>query len=157
MRHAKSSWSNMTLSDLQRPLNARGRHDAPIMAQQLAAIRRTIDLLLLSPSERTRETALLVQEHVDFQRQSVVASLYHASPDDIYDVVSMVEDEKDSILLIGHNPGLTYFYNLYSDESLDNLPTCGLFRLTVDATSWSDMDRHNTKADMLLYPKMFYS
>ncbi|MFT4568533.1 MAG: phosphohistidine phosphatase [Saprospiraceae bacterium] len=156
LRHAKSSWSNLQLSDLQRPLNGRGRHDSPLIGQVLAEIAPSIDELIISPSERTKETSINIKKYVNFLSERVIDRLYHASTNDISDVVSMIEDSSNSVLLVGHNPGLTFFHNEYATKEIDNLPTCGLYRIRIDANNWSDMDTTNSKVDYYRYPKMFY-
>jgi len=147
----------MQLTDLQRPLNARGRHDAPLMAQVLSQITESVDELVISPSERTRETSKHIKEYVTFASEREVDRLYHASTSDILDVVSMIDDALSSVLIIGHNPGLTYFYNQYAKKEVDNIPTCGLYRIRIDAKQWSEIDSTNAKVDLYKYPKMFYA
>ena len=156
MRHAKSSWSNLKLTDLQRPLNARGRHDAPLMGQALAKVTVAIDEIILSPSIRTKETSVNIKKYVNFSSERIVDRLYHASIEDISNVVSMIADSVDSILLIGHNPGLTYFYNLYATDKIENLHTCGLDHIRLNADKWSEMDTTNARVEFLKYPKMYY-
>lgn len=156
LRHAKSSWSNLKLTDLQRPLNARGRHDAPLMGKVLTEVTDHIDEVILSPSERTKETAVGLKEHVKFSAERIVDRLYHASTKDIADVIAMLDDSINDALLIGHNPGLTSFFNIYASQKIDNLPTCGLYRIRISANHWSDMDTTNAKVDFYKYPKMYY-
>ncbi len=156
MRHAKSSWSNLQLTDLQRPLNARGRHDAPLIGRLLADAAPSIDELIISPSERTKETSINIKKYVNFLSERVNDRLYHASTLDLSEVIAMIEDTSNSVLLIGHNPGLTFFYNEYSKKEIDNLPTCGLYRIRIDASRWTDMDTTNSKVDFYKYPKMLY-
>jgi len=147
----------MQLTDLQRPLNARGRHDAPLMGEVISQITDSIDELVISPSQRTRETSISIKKFVNFRSVREVDRLYHASTSDISDVVSMIDDDLTSALLIGHNPGLTYFYNQYAKIEVDNIPTCGLYRIRIKSNQWSQIDTTNALVDIYKYPKMFYA
>ena len=146
----------LKLTDRQRPLNARGRHDAPLMGKALSEEVKSIDELIISPSERTKETSLSIKECIKFSSERIVDRLYHASVVDILDVISLVDDAFNSALLIGHNPGLTNFYNKYASEVIDNLPTCGVYRIRISSSQWLDLDTTNAQIDFFKYPKMYY-
>lgn len=156
-RHAKSSWGDLSLRDIDRPLNKRGRRDAPIMAAKLAEITGQIDLLLSSPAKRTLLTRSYFEQALDHEAVAIEENIYEASKDNLLNVICDLPDEHNSVLLFGHNPSFTTMYNHFSDEYLDNLPTSGLFGLSSTAGSWSDLDTTNTKVDFLIFPKMYIS
>jgi len=143
------------MKDHDRPLNPRGIRDAPIMATKLAAISERIDVSLVSSAIRAQETAAYFHQAVDYKEKLSINKIYHASVDTLIDVIMQIDDEYDSAMMVGHNPGFTFLHNSFADELIDNLPTCGLFCLDIKADRWQDVDATNTFVSMLIYPKMF--
>ncbi len=141
MRHAKSSSNDSSLPDFDRPLAPRGERDAPRMAQRLEArgVRRT--LLLTSPAKRARHTARHVAHELgDGVEQRRDDRLYLATPDVLLAVIADQSDGNSSIMLVGHNPGLTELANaIVADFALDNLPTGGVVAIDLDIASWSEI------------------
>ena len=107
LRHAKSSWDDATLADHDRPLAPRGRRAARVMAEHLRREGIVPALVLCSPSRRTRQTlkriASALGENADVQIES---ELYAAAAADLLEVLHEVPDEVESVMLIGHNPGI---------------------------------------------------
>jgi len=154
VRHAKSSWADLTMSDKDRPLNARGNRDAPVMAQEIKAINPQIDGLFSSTSQRTRETSDHFKKHLEFGNVTYQDKIYHAPYQDLIEVIHDIPEDMNIAMLIGHNPGSTDLYNHFATDYLDNLPTCGIFILEIDG-KWIDADQQNTVVKQLLYPKMY--
>lgn len=154
-RHAKSSWGDLALKDIDRPLNTRGKRDAPLMSAQLKRKIGSIDLCVCSPSKRTRSTAKHFKRVFDFAEYEVADRIYHGSIEDMLSVINGLNDDYSSAILFGHNPTFTYLYNLFSQDPIDNLPTSGLFGLKSTAKSWGDIDTTNTEVEFLIYPKMY--
>ena len=111
-------------------------------------------LLLSSPAKRARQTAEFFSNALRIEREVVDDRIYHAWPEDLVEVVREIPEESERVLIFGHNPGFTDVYNRFSVNSLDNLPTCGIFELICDG-KWSEMSRDNTTTGILIYPKMF--
>lgn len=153
VRHAKSSWADLSMRDIERPLNPRGNRDAPRIAQFISDRTPVIDLLLCSTSQRTRETAAHFDNHISFTKVEYKEKIYHAPYTDIVDVIIGIPSEVSWAMVIGHNPGSTDLYNHFASSYLDNLPTCGAFLLSIDG-AWEDIDQQNTKVSQLVYPKM---
>lgn len=141
MRHAKSSSNDSSLPDFDRPLAPRGERDAPRMGQRLEShgVRRT--LLLTSPAKRARHTARHVAHELgDAVEQRRDDRLYLASPETLLAVVADQSDANSSLLIVGHNPGLTELANaIVQDFELDNLPTGGVVAIDLDIASWSEI------------------
>ena len=156
-RHAKSSWADLSLKDIDRPLNKRGLKDAPIMADKLAQRSESIDLLISSPAKRTMMSRAYFEKVIAHMDLLVDPKIYEASVYEVLEVVQDLDDKYESALLFGHNPAFTYLYNHFSDQVLDNLPTSGLFGVLSSADTWSDIDTTNSTIDFLIYPKMFIS
>lgn len=140
LRHAKSSWDDASLDDRERPLNARGRRDAPRMGDLLRDTRLVPDLIITSDAVRAHTTAVAVAEAAGYNRDLVVdPQLYHADPDDIVAVLQSVDDAAARrVMIVGHNPGLEELVERLTDESHD-LPTAALVHLALPIQSWRSL------------------
>lgn len=155
VRHAKSSWENPLLDDFSRPLNERGKRDAPRMAKRLKEKRVVLDLILTSPARRTLATAKRMAEVLNFAESKIKTNpdLYHASDSTILEILKTVKDKHDTIMLVGHNPGLTDFVNTLMNLVIDNIPTCGIAACKLDIQSWKELDWKQGKLLFYDYPK----
>ena len=139
MRHAKSSWKDQSLSDHDRPLNKRGRGDAPRMARLLIDKALVPAWVVTSSAKRARKTALAVVEQIVFEGElDVRDELYHAKPYEMLHVVRSLPDHADRILLVGHNPGMEDFVT-YLTGGYETMPTSAIARIDVPVTTWSDV------------------
>lgn len=152
-RHAKSDWGYPRLDDHDRPLNERGRRDAPIMAVRARANISHIDLCISSTAKRAKSTAKAYRKVFNFNEYIKEPRIYSAYLDDILDLILEIPDKYSSAILFGHNPTFTEVYNHFSKDYLDNLPTCGFFGMTSTASFWQDVDHNNTTIDFLMMPK----
>ena len=155
IRHAKSSWSTPGLSDYERPLNDRGKNDAPKMANRLLKRNYPIDLFISSPAERAAKTTLTFAEAYQFDKTDIlfVPSLYHASPDTYFEVIQSVDNKYDHIAIISHNNGLTDFANMLTKVKINNMPTCSVFAIKVDTDRWSEIKIADKDFDFFDFPK----
>lgn len=156
MRHAKSSWADESLSDFDRPLNKRGRRSTPVMAQRLRTHYVEPDVLISSSSQRTRETADLLIENglLKPEQCTFIDDLYHASASTIQDVVQ--DQDANCVMILAHNPGVTYFVNHFSNAMLDNLPTAGIAVIDFEIDFWTELEPNKTgKLHVLEFPRMF--
>lgn len=138
MRHAKSSWQEVGLSDFDRPLNDRGKEDAPQMAKKLLDRKIKIDCFVSSPAKRAQKTAKLFMKEYDEKKENLilVPSLYEASVRNFYAAVESFNDACDTVALFSHNPGITEFVNSLTEYSTDNMPTCAVFAISIDTKQW---------------------
>lgn len=155
IRHAKSSWDDPLLDDFSRPLNERGKRDAPSMGQFLKKKGAKPDLILTSTARRTLETAKQIAEEVGYHKEKIKgnAELYHASPKKIVSILNGVKDKHSSIMLIGHNPGLTEFVNELMNQQIANMPTCGVAACTLEVDAWQDAKWKMGKLLFYEFPK----
>lgn len=138
MRHAKSSWSDGSLSDFERPLNERGLRDAPRMGQLLVEEGLHVDAIVSSSAVRARTTAELISgEFPDVPAIVPHEHLYHAPATTWETEIRRLPDDADCVLIIGHNPGLQMLVAVLSGEH-HSLPTATIacFRFPIDR--WSD-------------------
>ena len=120
IRHAKSSWDDTALPDKDRPLNDRGRRDAPKMGERLAKRDVKPDLILSSPAVRALRTAEIIAKKLDYRRKIVVNErLYAVGADDLLDVIHRLGDKVERVMLFGHNPELTELAHRLSGEITD--------------------------------------
>ena len=131
VRHAKSGWDDPYLDDHDRPLNDRGLRNAPEMGKRLQEWSIRPDVWISSTALRAMTTAEILAKQVGFPPDQIQRSkdLYHASAPDLQEFIAELDDQIDSAMLFGHNPGMTSLVaNLYG-LTIDNIPTCGVVYL----------------------------
>ncbi len=148
LRHAKSSWDQASLSDFDRPLNERGKKAAPEMGRVLHDLKFAPDLILCSPSTRTRQTLDLVLPCLKGPAPTIQFDndLYHASAASLLDQMRSLDDKLRSVLVVGHNPGLhALALTLAGEGGTDDLthltskfPTAALALLSFTNPRWRD-------------------
>ena len=155
VRHAKSSWEDPLLDDFSRPLNDRGKRDAPKMAKRLKEKRINPDLMLTSPARRSLATCKRMAEVLDYKEDKIKIDrdLYHASHDQILSVLKLVKDKHEALMIFGHNPGITDFVNAVGNLNVDNVPTCGVVAFDLPIDSWKDISFGTGKLNFYDYPK----
>ena len=155
VRHAKSDWGQDGLSDIERPLNERGKKDAPEMANRLKARKLHIDLFVSSTAKRARKTAKYFAEEFDVKKDDIklVEDLYLATTSAFQKTISELSDKHDVVAVFSHNPGITEFANSLTNVRIDDMPTCSLFALNIDTDSWSSFEDAEKKFLFFDYPK----
>ena len=151
IRHAKSDQSFFG-NDFERPLNERGRSDAPVMAKRLLDKKYKIDALISSPAVRAKKTAELFAETLKMTPPEIIfiSALYHASWEVFYEVVAGLPNEQNIVAIFSHNPGISYFVNsLNTKIKVDNMPTCAIYAVSADIADWSVFNK--AKKDFLFF------
>jgi phosphohistidine phosphatase len=139
LRHAKSDWGNSSLDDHERPLNARGRRDAPAMGDRLRDEGIVPDVIITSDAVRAHTTALAVAEAVGYGADVVVEpQLYHASPEAVRSVLRSAPDSATTVMIVGHNPGLEDLLHQMTGERQD-IPTAALAQLDLSIDTWDQL------------------
>ena len=140
LRHAKSSWKEKGLRDHDRPLNTRGRRDAPRAGSALRGANLAPDLIISSSAERAIRTAEQVARAIDFEGYIAVdRRLYLASADEILEIVRRIAEHDPKaacVMLVGHNPGMEEFVEAMVDEVVP-VPTAAIIELKLGIDSWS--------------------
>ena len=138
MRHAKSSWSDPSLSDHDRPLNKRGIRDAPRVADEICNRGWKPELILLSSSTRTKQTLELMSQRSANVPSEIRPGIYHAS---VHDLLIELNDAIDdgTTMILGHNPGSEMLINHFTGE-LHVMPTAAAALLEEREGSWGVED-----------------
>ncbi len=154
-RHAKSFWGDQSIPDFDRPLNKRGKRDAPFMGVVLKDKKVKVDLIVSSPAKRTKKTAIEIADKIGYPGKKILYNeeLYEASVNTIIKILKKLDEGNNSVILFGHNPGLTLLNNLISDYYLDNIPTCGIVALQLDK-KWNVLEKNTCKFLFFEYPKL---
>jgi phosphohistidine phosphatase len=155
IRHAKSNQAFLG-NDFERPLNERGKTDAPVMAQRLVDKKILIDAFVSSPAKRAKKTTELFCQTYGSNTNNIVfiSALYHASADVFYEVIQNLDDSLNTIALFSHNPGITYFVNsLNTGTGIDNMPTCAVFAVQAHIKYWKDFTHAKKEFLFFDYPK----
>ena len=155
VRHAKSDWGNPGLDDFDRPLNERGKKNAPVMAQRLLDKKIKIDAFISSPAKRAAKTAKIFTETFKQKKDAIVfkEKLYLAEPTTFFSVIESADDKLNSIAVFSHNYGITDFANQLTDARIDNIPTCGVFAIKIHSDTWSDFREAKKEFWFFDYPK----
>lgn len=156
LRHAKSAWDDPGVGDRERPLNKRGRRDAPRMGRELGA-RMPVMAAHVSPARRAQMTLGGLQDgwpELQGCKHQTQQSLYTFSATDLVNYIESQDDALDSLFLIGHNPALTDLVNWVCGEAvLANLPTAGFTHLSLACDRWEELDRGCGRLYSRLFPK----
>jgi phosphohistidine phosphatase len=155
IRHAKSSWDDLSISDSERPLNERGKRDAPVMAQRLLDQKVAIDAFYSSPARRAKKTAAIFAKEYKIPKKDIlfIPELYGAQEEVFYEVISKADDRFQNIAIFSHNPGITDFANELTNTKIDNIPTCGVFSVKVDCKKWADFKKAKKEFWFFDHPK----
>ena len=155
IRHAKSSWDDSTLDDHERPLNQRGKANAPIMAKRLQKLGIKPDMLFSSTAQRAASTAEVFAEHLDFPQPKISydPDLYLASAGMLQDFICKIENSLNFVLIFGHNPGLTLLVHQVWGLPIDNIPTCGIVSLKFGSSTWEKASSQLPSGATFDFPK----
>jgi phosphohistidine phosphatase len=139
LRHAKSSWSDPALDDHERPLNKRGRRDAPRMGKLVRKHGLIPDIVICSDAVRARLTAEAVAEAARYPGKILLdQQLYMASPADIFSLLRRMRENAETVMIVGHNPGLEELVAQLTGEQQD-LPTAALAHIVLPIDQWRDL------------------
>lgn len=162
LRHAKSSWDNDSLSDHDRPLAPRGRRAAPAIAERLRELGVLPDFVLSSTSVRTRQTVQLASDHLDSPTVEFEESIYLAGPGRLMRTAQETPDAVDTLMLVGHNPGMHEVALALVDETATGIeinrleakyPTAAAAVIEFDVDSWAKIAPGQGQLQHFIRPK----
>lgn len=139
LRHAKSNWNHPGLADHDRPLNKRGKRDAPKMGQLLLDESLLPDLIISSTAKRARETAGRIARASGYEGPVVeTRDLYHAFPEEHLSVLKNHAGKNERVMIVAHNPGLEELLQALTGQA-ERLPTAALAQVTLPIDHWPDL------------------
>ena len=158
VRHAKSSWKDPSLDDFDRPLNKRGKRNAPLMGKKLNDLSIIPDLLLSSPAKRARKTAIAVAKALDYPKKKIMFfdKMYHASVRYLVELLKSLDDKNETIMLFGHNPSFNDFADLLLKiNPINNIPTTGVCCIRFDVDQWQKIKESKGEFVFFDFPRRY--
>lgn len=158
IRHAKSSWKDESLADIDRPLAPKGIRACAVMAPEIAKAGCDFSNVFISPAARARETIERIAGNIKGRSftWTVAEKLYTFNARDL---LAFCRDDLpaniDQAVIVGHNPAFHNFCNWVGDTTIEKLPTCAYTRLELDADAWDSIAPGRMRLTMFLTPKMF--
>ena len=155
IRHAKSSWRQAHLTDFDRPLNDRGKRDAPLMGSKLSELDCSPDRIVSSPADRALTTATRIAEALGYPINELEThhGIYAASVDELIVLISQFSTNLRRVCLVGHNPAITNLSNYLTDEYIDNVPTCGIVHIQLGIDHWCQISQGTGTRLFFITPK----
>lgn len=155
LRHAKSSWDEPNVDDVDRELTTRGINDAYVVANRQKKLLKDVDLLLTSHANRATHTSTIVAGVIGypFDKIKISSTLYEVSETQLISIIKSLPNENTRVLIVGHNPTFTNFVNRYLKNPIDNIPTSGIVGLSFNTPSWKEISKDNLQSNFFEYPK----
>jgi phosphohistidine phosphatase len=159
VRHAKSSWKYPNLDDFERPLNKRGRKNAPFMGGILKKLKVAPDLVLSSPANRAAMTARVIAAKINYPLEKIrySESIYEFSEGALISVIKKIDDRVNKAMVVGHNPATNGLANYIGDQPIGNIPTSGVCCVELDISSWAKVKEDCGKLKFFEFPKKYTS
>ena len=137
IRHADASYDTNVPTDFDRPLTNQGLLDAKVMGKALADKKPNINLILSSSANRAITTARIIAEQIEYDKRiEEKKRIYNASSREILDIMSQINNEINSVIIFGHNPGLHMLTEQLSNQNFNQFPQCAIAKITLNFTSW---------------------
>lgn len=143
LRHAKSAHDDYVSKDIERHLSAKGYRDAEEKASLFKGRHKTPQLIISSPAIRAFTSAMIFARKLDYEIENIAIekNIYEASLKQLFHVINHLQKEFESLMIAGHNPGLTYFVNsLCGKNVIDELSTSAVATITFDNHAWSEIN-----------------
>ncbi len=154
LRHAKSSWQDPALADMERPLNKRGRRNAAAMALRLKARGATFKTIFSSPARRTRETITRMLLALPAQNVQLTFDqrFYTFECDGLLQAIRQLDNKLNDVMIVGHNPAMCETLCWLTGEPIATFPTCAAAQLTLSLTHWTKIQKGTAKLRWVLVP-----
>ena len=155
IRHGKSSWSDSSISDWERPLKDRGKKDALLIGYKLKEDGIIPDKIVSSSAKRAYDTAKRISECIEYPESEIAITddIYFATMDQLIQIVQNLNDDWEHVFLFGHNPYFTDFANKFGNKQISNLSTTGVYQISFKCDSWNDISDAKSSTTMFIVPK----
>lgn len=153
LRHAKSAWDNPDLSDFERPLNSRGLDAARFIGALIYERNLEPQIIVSSPAKRAKQTAVLVKEIAEIKQPiKFDERIYEASPLTLFNLINEFDDKHESVLIVGHNPGLESLVRILTREN-QTLPTAALVKINLGIEHWAELENGCGTLEFTIRPR----
>ena len=154
VRHAKSSWENDGIADIDRTLKPKGIRNAYETARKLKLINHVPDMIVSSPADRALHTAVIFARVFEYPliNMQINDILYEFSKDLILDFIRDFDDSKNSLMIFGHNPDITNLVNYFIRKAVTEIPTSGVTTLMFSCDSWKNIAPENMDKHLFYFP-----
>ena len=159
MRHAKSTWEFPELKDEERPLVEKGIKRTKKIIKFLNVKNVKPDVIISSHAVRAQETAKIMAKGLDSPLNEIVIDekIYESNIENLFNVVYGIPDDKNTMIMIGHNPTITNFANYFLAEYVDYMPTSGVVCVEFETDKWNEIVVAKKQTRFIIYPKMLKS
>lgn len=154
VRHAKSSWKDLSLDDHDRPLNKRGERDALLMGKRISSWIKP-DILISSTAFRALRTAEIISSQTGYKRDDIDLNkkIYFSGKNRLLKIVQNIDNKHNSAMIFGHNPEFTNFVNFLTGDDIANIPTCGVAVILIETDTWRLASQKNSSLISYDFPK----
>ncbi len=155
VRHAKSSWKDLTLADHDRPLKKRGYKNALLMGRRLIKRSQRPDAIISSSAVRALVTAEILAPYLDIDPDEVIVdpSIYGSGGRKMMRIIERFDDRFTGVMMVGHNPGITRLANRLTGQPIANILTCGIVVIRFETDQWTKVDQAPSTLLEFDYPK----
>jgi phosphohistidine phosphatase len=145
VRHAKSSWK-YDVDDHKRPLKNRGERDAQLVSKKVSTEIEPPQRIISSDATRALATAQFFKTALSIRDANfeITHQLYDFSGQEVMRIIKALNDDLDTVMIVGHNHAFTSVVNMLGNRYIDNVPTCGFVMLQFDEKKWSDITTGKT-------------
>lgn len=155
VRHAKSSWNTTDIPDEKRPLMEKGKKRTKKVIDYLLSNNIKVDYIISSQAVRAHETAKIFAHALKYPVEDIRidSQIYHADGDALLNQFYDLPERFNTVMIVGHNPALTDFANLFLESPIENLPTSGVVSISFDTDHWDKVPVASRKTNFILFPK----
>lgn len=156
VRHAKTEQESPDGRDFSRELKSRGLRDSTIIGNKLKEEGVNLDMVITSTAARAQATADILATHIGYGNEAIHQNdeLYMASVRTFLQIVNQLKNEWNEVMLVGHNPAITYLGEFLTGADLGYMPTGAVVSVEFDIDDWSLVSKSTGKVIMYLTPKM---
>lgn len=156
LRHARAAEKLSDQKDIDRELDSIGLQNSTRMGINFSNKSFHFDIIISSPAQRARQTASLIAEQLKYNTDKIHFNdeIYEASARTLLQVVNRLKDEWTNVLLVGHNPSISYLAEYLTRAELGDMTTCGVVRIEFDLDSWSEISEGTGELINYEYPDL---
>ena len=157
VRHAKSSWKDTTINDLQRPIKKSGKKNASIIAADFNKQKLKVDFIITSPALRTFDTALIYAAQLKYSKEKIAINkdIYETGYRELLTVLTTQDNLLNHIMLVGHDPSLCDLFNFLTTKTLEKIPTSCCTTLKFSIKKWKELEKTKGEISYFNFPKKY--